>query len=337
MPTAVDELTEYYERGAWNSIDAAVSNGRSEALHLEFKRKQNASTPVLDATDRKHLSEALSGFANSDGGLLVWGVYARRVGNSDHAVGLHPICDSARFAHELTQATPDLVSPPVPGVRHFAIPNPSQPDEGVVVSVIPQSESTPHMARARGAHSYYRRAEGSFRPLEHYEIADLFGRRARPKIGAVASWTLELSSYDGAGNAIAQLRVRFLMRNSGRAIARYPAITIGHPMGYEALHWSGRHGGGGILHPTPAPTGSWLRLVGGLHVVVYPDDEFEAAYVTFLVRNTQTEFPSLLVPFQVIAADVVAYAGELIVLGEQIRSAAAAAFLAQGLSISFEA
>ncbi len=52
-----------------------VAAGREEDLHLDFKI---INDPTLTREDRKSLAMALSGFANSDGGLVVWGVEARQ-------------------------------------------------------------------------------------------------------------------------------------------------------------------------------------------------------------------------------------------------------------------
>ena len=49
---------------------------QEENLHLDFK---TLSGPGLSASDDRHnFAKALSGFANSDGGIVVWGVDARK-------------------------------------------------------------------------------------------------------------------------------------------------------------------------------------------------------------------------------------------------------------------
>jgi len=45
-----------------------------EKLHFDYKEKNDRSKPELDESDKKNLAKALSGFANSGGGVLLWGV-----------------------------------------------------------------------------------------------------------------------------------------------------------------------------------------------------------------------------------------------------------------------
>ena len=57
---------------------------------LILKRKsRSASRPKLMDDDRKNYSKALSGFANSDGGVIVWGIGAPGSGPNERTK--HPI------------------------------------------------------------------------------------------------------------------------------------------------------------------------------------------------------------------------------------------------------
>ena len=52
-----------------------IANGQEEHLQLDFK---TVSGPALNSRDdRRNLAVAMSGFANSSGGLIVWGAVAR--------------------------------------------------------------------------------------------------------------------------------------------------------------------------------------------------------------------------------------------------------------------
>ena len=50
-----------------------VHPAREENLYLDFKKAADGKGPATKP-DRKNLSKALSGFANSEGGVIVWGV-----------------------------------------------------------------------------------------------------------------------------------------------------------------------------------------------------------------------------------------------------------------------
>ena len=47
--------------------------GAVERIHVDFKEKQNRSHAKLDESDKENLGKAVSGFANSGGGVLIWG------------------------------------------------------------------------------------------------------------------------------------------------------------------------------------------------------------------------------------------------------------------------
>src|SRR5438105_2235610 len=75
------------------SVDviAFVKEQRREDLMLDFKL---APAAFANRDDRKTLTVAVSGFANSSGGLIVWGVDARQDDDGiDCAQRVEPIAD----------------------------------------------------------------------------------------------------------------------------------------------------------------------------------------------------------------------------------------------------
>src|SRR5438876_11330288 len=64
-----DSLTNY------GSINALI--GKQEDIFLDFKESRTSNGAMLD-DDQAHFSKAASGFAHQQGGVLVWGVEARR-------------------------------------------------------------------------------------------------------------------------------------------------------------------------------------------------------------------------------------------------------------------
>jgi predicted HTH transcriptional regulator len=84
---------------AW--IESCVANQVPEDLYVEFKRKTNEQTPTPDDHDVANLGRAVSGFANTDGGLIIWGVEAKspRKDEPDVASGLRPIKGLKIFLH----------------------------------------------------------------------------------------------------------------------------------------------------------------------------------------------------------------------------------------------
>jgi hypothetical protein len=161
-----------------DEINSMVASGQEEHVHLDFK---TINRPDLGhADDKKTLAKALSGFLNSAGGLIVWGVVARKnAAGVDCASGTQEIIPLPQFLSRLNQLTGDAVSPITDGVRHKAVYTGA--DSGYAVTLVPESDSGPHMAKL-GEDRYYKRSGDSFYKMEHFDLEDMFGRRKRPKL-----------------------------------------------------------------------------------------------------------------------------------------------------------
>jgi hypothetical protein len=81
-------LRDLYESLTLETLDGWVRDKRQEDLHLDFKELPSG----VDRDGRKNLAKAVSGFANSDGGIVVWGIAAREGADGvDCARSLAPI------------------------------------------------------------------------------------------------------------------------------------------------------------------------------------------------------------------------------------------------------
>lgn len=77
----------------------------------------------------------------------------------------------------LTELTSQACSPHPIGVDHRVIN--SRTGHAYVATYVPESDGGPYMARL-GEDRYFVRSGGSFLRMEHFQVADMFGRRARP-------------------------------------------------------------------------------------------------------------------------------------------------------------
>ena len=160
-----------------NAIDQLINDREAESLFLDFKRATTSSSNKgLESVDRANLAKGISGFGNSSGGVLVWGV------DCDEAhTEKRPVDNADRFRILLENAISGCTLPPHTDVENHVVASASQPNRGFVVTHIPKSNSAPHQALNR--HLYYIRAGSNFVPATHDTIAGLFGRRPQPSIG----------------------------------------------------------------------------------------------------------------------------------------------------------
>lgn len=204
-------LTDFYIL-TLSDLQEFVARGKEQNLHLDFKLVKDTTFSSRD--DKRNLACALSGFANSSGGLIVWGVDARKNANGvDCAVELKPVVQVALLIARLNSLIGEASDPSIERVRHRAI----ELEDGreLAVTVVPESDSGPHMAKL-GENRYYERIGDGFYSREHYDIADMFGRRKKPK----------LTVFNRAAGKRLQAEVHLGLRNDGRATTRAPYFAF---------------------------------------------------------------------------------------------------------------
>ena len=77
MGRAEDILKLILQNGD-SEITRLIDTRKSEELFLDFKKSaDDGKNPHLHDHDRQHLKKAISGFGNSEGGIVVWGVECR--------------------------------------------------------------------------------------------------------------------------------------------------------------------------------------------------------------------------------------------------------------------
>lgn len=218
---SIDELLKVINSKGKLLIKEWIDQGYREDLHLDFKCKSQPSTSNPNDFDRKNYSKALSGFSNSDGGILVWGVEAPGSGTSERY--RRPIKHVRAFAEHLDSLISRLVSPSVSGVVNTVIFENKSQDTGYVISYIPRSQRSPHRAEADGLKHYYKRYGDSFKPIEHYELEYMFGLRLAPDLGVF--WGAEgYADESSIGNIHCFINIG--ITNYGTEIAKYPCLRL---------------------------------------------------------------------------------------------------------------
>jgi hypothetical protein len=197
-------------------LDQLVQDRREEDLYLEFKEKERRDRGELGDADKRAFSKAVSGFANADGGVLIFGIETRRSADGiDQAHALKPITAPGTFRSRLTDSVLATTQPVVDGVRVDVVPG--QSGHGYVKCYIPASDKPPHRAMV-AEREYWRRTSTGFRKMEHYELEDSFGRRLRP----VLRLLLELRPRPEADP---HEELHFFFLNEGRGIARHAGFV----------------------------------------------------------------------------------------------------------------
>ena len=120
----VDELRKLFDSINYEHIQEFVTENRQEGIHLEFKTIPRS--PHLERDARRNFARALSGFANSDGGIIVWGIDCRKDEEGvDAAQSCEPINGLMNVLSRFLSWTSQATSPLIDGVLHEAISQPN--------------------------------------------------------------------------------------------------------------------------------------------------------------------------------------------------------------------
>ena len=222
-----EDLYERLKDEGEAAIDQMILDRESESFFLDFKRSSDGGEGrKLADEDRRNLAKALSGFGNSEGGVIIWGVDCSTApqdcDHADVARAKFPLADVDRFKSWLEGAVSGCAVPPHPSVEHLAIKIGEGP-LGFVASLIPQSKDMPHQVilNIKEQYRYYIRVGSDFVPAPHGILAGMFGRRPQPHL---------LCNHWSDGNIVVgdtlQSNLSMTLRNKGLGIATGPYLQL---------------------------------------------------------------------------------------------------------------
>ncbi len=232
--------------------------GTPEGLNLECKRWQGDEKP-----QKAGLAQCISGFANADGGVIIIGLRAVRQGTEEPDIIQRgePVKKLANAFSQVSDWIGEIVEPIVPGIEVKSIAMPPD-DVGYIVIKIPATELMP--VRSRIDNKFYQRITASTRAMEYFQIADMFGRRSRPKLFPL--FEFEAPTTGPFGQPVQNLIVG--LENAGRNVARFPSIRF-DPASFS-LDDFGIDGNRGLGLPRIPTRNHHMIFAGGADHVVHP-------------------------------------------------------------------
>jgi hypothetical protein len=158
----------------------------TETSYLDFKgacvppRAGQPEQPLEEKEVKKLWSEAIGGFANTGGGVIIWGIDCRRKTNEpngqqvDCASDFSLVPNPFVFRDTLKRLQLQTTDPPVPGVEIEAYPDPDANGRGFVVCYIPESPFKPHRSEDSKVKSWHMRVGDSFIVIPPSILRSLF-------------------------------------------------------------------------------------------------------------------------------------------------------------------
>lgn len=211
------DLFDELQRGGPAAVEQLIARRASEELFLDFKRSaDNGAGRTLHSSDRGNYAKALSGFANSEGGIVVWGIDCR-IGpdGADIAKEDHPLSDPTAFKSRLEGATSGCTVPACPMVEHAAIHQVNSPN-GYVVTLVPRSYLAPHQSVVHT--NYYMRAGSNFVLVPHGVLQGMFGRRRVAPV--FHQWAIAPPAAENKGGYSIRCEVGILLSTFGPGVVR---------------------------------------------------------------------------------------------------------------------
>jgi hypothetical protein len=197
-----------------------------ETEWLDFK----GAAQITDADVKKTWSEALAGFANTQGGILIWGVDARKnqATGVDSTCGLSLVKNLSGFKSRLIELHRQATEPPVLGVEIETYSTGGFQDEGFVICFIPESPFKPHRAE-QSNRQYIIRAGDNFATASVSLLRNLFFPQSR----CLLVPTLKARCI--VQNTITEYRINGFLKNTGSATA-FDTFVITHSDPKGASH-----------------------------------------------------------------------------------------------------
>ena len=152
-------------------VNYLINNEVEESVHLDYK---DGAALKKDDKGKIDITKDVSSFANSDGGILIYGISEQ----NHKPVKISPF-DGRSFTKEWLEQIISNIQPHIKGVEIFPIRIDGNISESIYVVKIPRSYNAPHMATDN---KYYKRYIFMSIAMEDYEVRDLFNRTDKPEL-----------------------------------------------------------------------------------------------------------------------------------------------------------
>lgn len=215
-----------------DAIDEYILSQQTEELFLDFKQAVSVGKEfrTLHRDDRRNLAKCISGFGNSEGGVIIWGVECSRdIEIGDVAKAKVKVKNVHRFLSWLENAISGCTIPSHNTVRNHII-SCDENGDGYLATYIPRSEIAPLMTTTNA--TIYIRSGSNNVPAPYAVISGMFGRRPQPNVELrIGNRSLEVlenadedmlypKSIDNPPQEYVRLNFAIQVENNSNVIAR---------------------------------------------------------------------------------------------------------------------
>jgi hypothetical protein len=202
--SALHTLTEY----KLETIESFITNEIEESINIEFKSSGALSrTPSI----KKEISKDVSAFANSDGGIIIYGIEEK-----NHRAHSLSFINGDEFTKEfLEQVINSTIKRAVPNIKIFAIRSNGDLNKSIYVVQIPSSVEAPHMNQDK---RFYRRYNFESIMMDEYDVREMYGRKIQSEL-AISDLSISIISEDGKEDET-RFRINLAVKNTGESLVK---------------------------------------------------------------------------------------------------------------------
>ena len=174
-------MKSFYDKDDYTieDIQSLIDNQVEESIYIDFK-----SAGSLEKSDKKRMemSKDVASFANSDGGIIVYGIK-----EVNHVASEFSFIDGNEFTKEWIETIINsYVQRRISDIKIYPIRVDGDIKKSVYVVKIPSSYDAPHLSKDN---RYYKRYNFMSVPMEEYEVRQTYGRKSKSKL-AISQWYL---------------------------------------------------------------------------------------------------------------------------------------------------
>lgn len=199
------DKNEYTEQ----DIISLINNKIEESINLDFKSSDSLG---FEQSRKKELSKDVSSFANSAGGIIIYGMNEK-----NHVAESLSFVDGNVFTKEwIEQVIQSNIHRKIEGVLIIPVRFENEVNKTVYVIKIPESNQAPHMASDK---RYYKRHNFGSDPMEEYEVRNLYNRLQSTDL-SIGNLIYQLNGYGGGQDNYVHINfeLNVLVKNESNSI-----------------------------------------------------------------------------------------------------------------------
>ncbi len=210
-------LTLFNSLSSILAIQKLIDDGESENQYIECK---SPAAPQLSRDLKFQLSQAVSGFANSGGGVIIWGVGTTRHKHSglDVLTQIEPTGSVKKFVQEIDSEIPRLVRPLTIELYQSRILREKPNDtRGIIITYISPTNGDPIQANDG---KFYLRIRDEFKEMPYETIKRMFSGTTSPNLYPRFDSRLVKLEQDGSW------KIPIILENRSSVAARDTEVSV---------------------------------------------------------------------------------------------------------------